>query len=163
MRSPFPSPSLRRLLRALALAGAPAGLALLLVGCAGYRLQGRVVPGPEPAVFVLKAGDRQLDQPGLAGAMVEATLDPSSLSPKRVGTAITDSDGDFELPVDAVGAGVLEYELGLLARNQDSTTLWQTLDLPPGSRRLLIVLRPGPPGKAGPPPDILEETLEMAR
>jgi len=94
---------------------------------------------------------------------VEAILDPATLAPEEVGGAVTDAQGRFRIPVKALGAGFLEYELGMHVRAKGFQTLWQTLPMPGRGRRVLVVVTPGHPGDAGPPPDIVEETLEMAQ
>ncbi|MFG0248993.1 MAG: hypothetical protein ACF8OB_08915, partial [Phycisphaeraceae bacterium JB051] len=84
-------------------------LVLLLVGitvggCSPYQLHGRVVVGSEQLITVVTDNDARLQEEPLAGATIELTLDPSSISPKRLGTVVSDGNGDFMLDVEAMGA-----------------------------------------------------------
>ncbi|MDX1681498.1 MAG: hypothetical protein R3336_00125 [Phycisphaeraceae bacterium] len=137
------------------------GFALWLGGCAPYQLQGVVKSGPGSTVMVVDRDDDRLDSDGMAGAVVELTLDPNSLSPKRVGAAVTDDQGRFTITVGETGAGFLEYEAGLLVRMDGHKTVWQTLPLPSSRQAVVILMEPGAAGNPR-PRDIIEETLEMA-
>lgn len=130
-------------------------------GCAPYRLQGVVVAGESAGVFPLDGDDPQLNRPGLAGAVLELTLDPSSMHPKPLGAVMTDQRGRFEFAVDHVGAGLLDYQLGILCRAEGYKSQWTQLSLPSGRRRLLIQMVEG--RDTGPlRRNTLQETLEMS-
>jgi len=116
---------------------------LATVGCESYALRGAVVEGQMPGVYIVRADDARLEQVGLANAVVEPTLDPDSMRPKQLSNALTDDRGRFELPVTEFGAGILEYELGLLVRHEGFKSVWQKMPMPPGNRRLLVVMAPG--------------------
>ncbi len=141
-----------------------AGVLLLLlamggVGCAQQPLRGVVMAGNQPSVQTLRAGHARLADPGLSDVRVELLLDPSSLSPRKLGERITDANGRFEFPVDAVGAGSWqEYELGVLVKARGFRDVWQTMPYPGHGQELLIVIVPGSGGDA-PPRDILQDTL----
>ncbi len=128
-------------------------------GCA-YVLEGRVIQGGHGAVVVTEPDNPNFEQRGLGDVTIELTLDPGSISPRSLGTQLTDGEGRFRFPIDAAGAGVLEYELGVLCRSKGYQTLYQTLPMPPKSRRLLIVMAPGsvPPSEAE---DVIGETLRL--
>ena len=137
--------------------------ALVLSACGPHRVRGLVRSGPEAAATIVPAESEQLrGRRGLDGAVVELTLDPGSLSPKDAGKGVADSRGRFAVELDELGAGVLEYRLGVFARRSGHKTLWQTLRVPERDERLLIVLTPGKGGER-PEKDLVDETLEMMK
>lgn len=134
-----------------------------LLGCQSYRLTGAVIEGEAPGVHVVSRSDKRLFQGGVTGARLEFTVDPSSMQPKRLAALATDDTGRFDAPVeDAPGAGMLEYELGVLARANGYQSVWEIIPLPSADKALLIVLRPGK-DTFRPPTDLMEETLELGR
>ena len=128
-------------------------------GCS-YALEGKVVRGAHGAVVLAQRDDPNLDQPGLGGVSIELTLDPGSIAPRSLGTQLTDPDGRFRFPIDAAGAGLLEYDVGILCRHQGYQSLYQTMPLPAKRRPMLIVLAPGNHSAAG-PEDVIAETLRL--
>lgn len=142
---------------ALALLVMAAGLA----GCAGYQLQGKVIEGTTPIILIVSKDDHRLNQTGLAGATITATLDPDTLDPKPVGSAPSAGDGSFTLPVGH-GAGFLLYDAHIVVRRSGYVTAEHILPLPKKHQRLLVTL---PPGRDTwkPKTDVMEETLEMGR
>ena len=113
-------------------------------GCGQYALQGRVIEGATPSVQVVSTDDGRLDSGRpIHGAMVQFTLDPRRLNYKSLGVATTGYDGRFSLSVDEFGAGFLEYELGVLAREPKHRHVEDTVKMPGKSRMLLITLPPG--------------------
>lgn len=138
--------------------------ALLLGGCngGGYRLQGVVIEGASPGVFVVDSNDARLTEPGIAGAVVQGTIDPDTLRRKPQGSVQTDTRGRFALPVGEIGAGMLEYKLGVFARAPGHAPAEDIIALPKSSRRLLVVLPRGKdPGRA--PEDFMEETIRHSK
>ena len=136
-------------------------LSLVMTGCSPYQLQGRIVEGKTPQVLVVNANDKRLSAEPLEGASIELTLDPSSISPQRLGKVVSDENGDFVMPEDAMGAGSFqEYDLGILITAPKHRNIWQTLKLPSAKKRLLVIMATG---SAGPPPpqDILKESLQL--
>ena len=135
-------------------------ITLPMVGCQSYRLRGLVTEGPTPAVLQVKANDGRLDRTGLAEAVIELVLDPASLSPKPVGATMSDANGQFEIPIGALGAGLLEYDLYILCRLKDHEPVYQTIPLPAANRRLVIVMAPGKDA-LGAKKDLIGETLHL--
>jgi hypothetical protein len=133
--------------------------ALLLAGC-DYELQGVVVTGAVPEVRVVSRDDPRLQQGGLVHAQVVGTIDPESLNAERLRAVVTDEQGRFTLPVDATGAGMLEYKLGLFVRHTGFSPTEDTIDLPPSRKRLLIVLSPGEDKQPPPSRDITDDALK---
>lgn len=116
---------------------------LLLAGCSSYTLRGKVVSGPSSGIQVVKADNPALAGPPIEQASVELILDPLSGGRERIGTVITREDGTFETPIDAIGAGMLEYQLLITVRHPGRTPAQQIIDLPPANRRLLVRLAEG--------------------
>lgn len=138
-----------------------AGLLVALVGgCSPYQITGKVIEGPNGYATTVSPADRQLSMNGLAGVKVQLTIDPRSISPKVIGEFITDGDGRFNTPVHQLGAGILEYELGVQVRGTGYLSVYQNMALPPKGRPLLIVLAPGKDRRA-PPTDFLRETEQL--
>lgn len=138
---------------------------LLLTGCMqGYELRGRVVEGAAPGVRVVGQGDSGLTagrSDGVAGARVSGVLDPDSLRPTTLSTVATDEQGWFSLPIDALGAGSLIYEVRLLVRRDGNRFVEQTIRVPGRHRRVLVTLMPGEDTYRA-RPGILEETLKLS-
>jgi hypothetical protein len=131
-------------------------------GCQPYQLAGVVLDGPVSAITIVDRSDPRLRQPGIVGATLDLTLDPSTLKPIRVGSTLTNEEGWFSLVVGQVGAGFLEYEAGILCQVNGYGSVYQTLELPHPDKRLLIIVGPGVSGR---PRDrnLLKETLELGR
>ena len=134
---------------------------LVSVGCQPYQLTGVVMAGAKARVMAVSADDERLAIFGLDGATVDVTVDPSSMQPRMIGVFSTDRDGRFEIPVDALGAGFLEYELAVCCRAEGYQTVYQTIQMPSRRKRLLIVMVAGR-DTYEPTKDILEETQKLA-
>ncbi|MAE67513.1 MAG: hypothetical protein CMJ18_24910 [Phycisphaeraceae bacterium] len=139
----------------LALAGLPS--------CAAYRLQGTVLPDQTADITTVDENDTRLYSGGLAGAAIELTVDPASMHPRPLSPAVTDANGQFSVPIDELGAGLLEYELAILCRHKGFRPLYQVVQVPGRRQRLLIRMTPGPDHGGGPSPDVLKETLEWKK
>ena len=117
---------------------------LLLSGCNTYQLRGVVLDGRRPGIYIVEQDDPRLKEAGIADASIELTLDPNKLRPRALGGTITRADGTFSVPIDAAGAGFLEYDIGLYVRSKGFAPVDSgAMALPPESRRLLIVMVPG--------------------
>lgn len=119
-------------------------LALPLGGCKSYKLQGKVIPGDISYVAVVDADDPRLEGDGISGAQLRLETDPSRLSSDVVGETVSGPDGAFTMPFNKVGGGVLMYDVGITARREGYSPVQHQFKLPPPSRRLLIMLAPGP-------------------
>jgi predicted small secreted protein len=114
-----------------------------LAGCSTYQLRGKVVEGPASEIRIVEADDPQLQRPAVSGVRIEATLDPQSLARKTLSPVTTNEAGEFALPIDELGAGMLEYEVQVLARRPGYKHAAEFVQVPGASKRLLIVLAPG--------------------
>jgi hypothetical protein len=118
--------------------------ASLMTGCGGGAvLRGKVVSGPQSMVMVVTEDDPRLAGPGLDGVTIKLTLDPRSLGRKPLGAGSTYGDGTFAIPINEFGAGLLEYEVGALARAEGHQYAEGYFKLPPPSQRVLIVMAKG--------------------
>ena len=123
-------------------------LALLLIvfmatGCGSYAIQGRVVRGASPSIQLVDADDPRLTEsnPTGGGAVVQGVLEPNTPADmKSLGQHVTDGQGWFAIPVDAIGASVLEYEAMLIARREGHQGVLATIELPRRGQRVLIIL-----------------------
>jgi hypothetical protein len=148
---------------------APLGRILLLLsiaipaaGCKSYKLQGKVIAGDISYVAVVDADDPRLQEVGIAGAELRLETDPSRLSRDVVGETVSGPDGAFTMPFNKVGGGVLMYDVGLTARRPGYSPAVHQFKLPPPSRRLLIMLAPGP-DRLGESDDDLMQQYERYR
>lgn len=122
------------------------GMLLLIVplsGCGSYKLRGKVVEGPLSAVIVTDAKDPRFTEIPMPGVRISAVLDPDSLNRKDMGTVVTDREGWFEMNIDEFGAGMLEYDVRVIARMRDYQPAVQSMPLPSRNKVLLIMMAPG--------------------
>ena len=134
--------------------------AMLPVGCSEYRLRGIVISGDVQRVLVVDDTNPSLEQGGLIGAVIDLTLDPRSLKPRPLLSGMTDAQGRFDIPIDVVGAGLLEYELSLMCSLKGYGCTYQEIQKPAGNRRLVVVMVKG--GRSqGPPRDPLRDSLRI--
>lgn len=118
-------------------------LVALLGGCSPYVLRGKVVGGGRSTVTVVEAGGPELAGRGIEQAAVQLMLDPRSGGRQMLGTVFTDEAGRFEMPVEALGAGTLEYELLVIARHPGRAPAEAVIDLPGRGKRVLARLAEG--------------------
>lgn len=140
--------------------GAAAMFACTALGaCGPYTIKGRVVHGDTSYVSIVEPGDARLEGTPVAGAQIRLRMDPGKLNRKTVAQEVSDGNGEFSLPVDEFGAGILEYDLGLTARRKGYVSAEGFFRLPPGSRRVLVVLAPGtdPAGYTEEPESLSDE------
>lgn len=116
---------------------------LFLTGCSTYQLQGTVVQGRSPGIFVVDKDDRRLFGKAVLDSQVFATLDPDKIRPKPLQPAVADDDGRFALPISETGAGLLEYSVSLVCRAPGFQYSSATIPVPSGDKRVLIVMTPG--------------------
>lgn len=118
-------------------------LVLLLAGCESYQLRGKVLPGFASSVHVVDQNSPDLEREGLAGVRVEAIIDPDRLDRTRIAPVMTAADGSFAIPVDSPGAGVLEYDVLVVAQFKGHKPAEAIFRLPAGSKRLVIEMTEG--------------------
>lgn len=132
---------------------------LAVTGCESYALRGRVVEGESSRVTVVEASDPRLSGKPVEGARVLAMLDPGSLGRETLPPASSDETGAFEIPVEAVGAGLLKYRVGVSARVSGRRPAEGVFKLPGRGKRLLVQLAPGSDRATGLEADVVEESL----
>ncbi len=138
-------------------------LGLLLGGCGGYSLKGRVVSGDVSYVAVVDKDDPRLDWPAVEGAQVDLIVEPSDLNRERMNPQFSGADGAVRVPVKKVGAGLIKFEVSVSARRSGFRSSHGVFDLPKKSRRLLVVMAPGddPPGNNGQPRTIEDDLRDF--
>lgn len=113
-------------------------------GCSAYQLQGVVVEGPQPGVYLVRSDDARLKNVAVADARIMATLDPDKLRSKQLPWTMSDDLGRFAIPVDEPGAGLLEYSVSIYADAIGySDAGVDVMALPGAGKKLLIVLSAG--------------------
>lgn len=137
--------------------------AMFVVGCAGYTLDGKVVAGPMSSISVVSADDPRFDQPGLGGVTIEAMIDPDKLSREHGGSGYSDGGGTFSIPISQIGAGMLEYDVRVVAQSTGFKPAAKTFALPGDGKRLLITLQPGEGRYLPPKNDILQDTIDKSK
>jgi len=143
------------------------GVMLALTGCSSYTLRGVVISGDNVGVRVVPGGADVLNAPPIEGARVRLTLDPDRLDRRELGTVETGPDGTFAVPIDATGAGVLEYELRVQAQASYFAPVRGVVMLPGSGRRVVVMMRRGGGGSSDSAlpsnQDVLEESLRYGR
>lgn len=128
----------------LSLAWLAAALAMMgAAGCAQYTLTGKVIQSDISYVAIVDASDDRFEDPGIAGVTVTLQTDPGQLNHQRVGEAVSGSDGTFTISVNKPGAGILIYDVGLEVRRKGYEGVDHIFRLPPSSKKVLVMLRPG--------------------
>lgn len=137
---------------------------LMLTGCGNYAIQGRVVRGSVASIQLVDKRDPRLteDNPTGGGAVVQGVLEPNTPSEMQsLRQVVTDGQGRFAIPVDALGSGFLEYEAMLIARREGHQGTMRTIDLPRRGQRVLIILPLGQ-DTLRVPDSFLDQTLRDA-
>lgn len=132
-----------------------------LSGCEGYQLRGKVVEGPVSTIMIVDQNDPKLREPGVAGTFLKITTDPGRMSQKYIGGQQTNLDGEFAVPINEPGAGLLEYTVEVHAQALGFSDAVQTFDLPGGNKRVLVILAEGTAGRK--PRNAIDESLDIGR
>ena len=69
------------------------------------------------------------------------------------GETVSGADGSFTIPFRKVGGGVLMYDVGITVRRNGYQPATLQFKLPPGARRLLVIMTPGPDRMGDPDAD----------
>ncbi len=133
-------------------------------GCSPYQLQGVVVRSDESTVNAMRWDGNPDTLPGatIAGVNVEVVFEPRTTRPRKLGTVLTDDQGRFAMTIDESGAGFMEFEVMVVARQPGYRPSWRIMRLPARGEHVVIQMAPGR-DEGGPPVDMLEETLRMRR
>lgn len=147
--------------RQMALAGLLSLICVFfLTGCETYQLQGVVVSGKVQKIEVVDKDDERLNRMGIPDAAVSGILDPREMRPQLLQQAVTDEKGRFAIPIDAQGAGFLEYDVNVVGQAAGFAATNKTIQVPGRDKRVLITLVPGRDSYQS-PHDVLKETLQM--
>ena len=122
-------------------------------GVSGYQLKGKVIKGDISFIAIVADDDPRLTDPGIPGVRIALQSDPDKLNKETLGEAVSSGDGSFSIRVDRVGAGFFMYDVGLSADRRGFERTTSQFKLPPGDRRVLIMLRPGVNSSGAPDDD----------
>lgn len=141
------------------IAAAAVAATAALTACGPHTLQGRVIEGDASYVVVVDRHDERLQNPGIEGVLLRTEIDPGRINRRTLEAQSSDSKGDFALPIDEFGAGLIELDLSVLARRRGYKSAEGVFRVPSESKRVLIVLAPGfdPPGAFEQEPSIREQ------
>lgn len=128
-----------------AAAGCLLALPLLLLSGCGYTVHGKVVRGSFPSMSFVDPSDARLNAPPVPGVSVSVVRDADSLGARTVGSAVSDSNGMLEIPIDAAGAGVTDEEwmVRAMGGGYGSQALPLRFPFDSSKRVLLIVMTSG--------------------
>lgn len=119
-------------------------LASMLCACSPYALSGRVIEGDASYALLVQPDDPRLKSPGVSGVSLRLTVDPGKLNRDVVDQGVSGPEGEFTMSVDRVGAGMLDMDMGILARKKGFTSSEGFFKLPgSGKAILLIMIAPG--------------------
>lgn len=135
---------------------------LAVGGCSTYQLRGVVVKS-DTATINATSWDQNPDTlpgPPLTGVNVEVVFEPRTTRPRKLGHVASDDQGRFSLPIGETGAGWMEYEVMVIARQPGYRASWRIIRIPASHEYVIIQMAPGR-DEGGPPTDMLEESLRM--
>jgi hypothetical protein len=138
-------------------------LPLLTLTACSYALQGRAVRGDYSAIEVVDSSDPRLTdaKSALSGVTLNLQSDPNKLNRKNLGRAVSGRTGEFRIPIDEFGAGVLDYDIGAYARKKGYEPAEGFFQLPGGGKRLLITMAPGEDKETNEQPTSLQEEFNL--
>ncbi len=138
-------------------------LAALAAGCSPYSLRGRVIEGDVSFVAIVDAADPRLSSPGVASATLELVSNPERLNRKTIASGISGPSGEIDVRVDELGAGVMTYDVSLTTRRDGFAAATGIFRLPPDSKRVLVMLKRGAPGRAPANESLIDEAKRYNR
>lgn len=113
-------------------------VSLLLGGCGGQRIKGRVVEGSIGVVTVVESKDDRLDGPGVANVALELRASNQTRS-KSLAEGRSGADGSFSFPLSSGQS--LSDQLLLTARADGYVATQGVTFIPGEGRELLVVLK----------------------
>jgi hypothetical protein len=113
-------------------------------GCGKYHLEGRVIAGDASYITIVDKDHPLLTEGrGVGGASVHLQENPGRLNSTTLGRTQTNPDGTFAIPVDLLGAGSFDYEVGLFVRRPGFEPAEYPFKLPGKNKAALVVLKAG--------------------
>ena len=119
---------------------AAALLAGIQTGCNGSasEINGRVVPGSAAIVQVVDDNDSRLTSQGIEGVEVEVKSLGRAGDSHLVGTATSDKDGQFSVPI--ADRNLIKNSMILTARRNGIPGVREPVQLPGTGRQVLVML-----------------------
>jgi hypothetical protein len=139
-------------------------ITLALHGCGQYTIVGKVIQGDVSDIAFVPADDPRLAIPGLAGAQLSILRDPETLRRALAGSSSSDDFGEFEMPVEGVGAGWMVENWLVRAERTGFAPSAAMVAIPANPKRLhlLVTMRRGA-GTTSTETESLVEELERYR
>jgi len=123
---------------------------LMLGGCsATHVIKGKVIQGNLSFVAVVDQGDERLKSAGIADVDISARADVGKVAGYLFAQGETDAKGDFSMKFKDQSLFLKPVEISASKIGFQPAT--GSLSLPPGDRRILIILAPGAGGKPASP------------
>ncbi|HVZ93709.1 MAG TPA: hypothetical protein VG797_04285 [Phycisphaerales bacterium] len=114
-----------------------------VTACSPHRVTGKVVEGPVSQMLIVNPDDPRFDLPGIEGTQLTLRMDPQRPNRKVLAKVASGAEGEIDIPVDYLGAGWFEYDMGLTARHAGYQRADGFFKLPTTDKRVLIMLTPG--------------------
>lgn len=115
-----------------------------LTGCNKYHLNGRVIAGDASYITIVEKDHPLMTEGrGLGGASIHLMENPGRLNTNSLGRTQSNPDGSFSIPVDLLGAGTFDYEVGLFVRRAGNEPAEYPFKLPKKNKALLVILKSG--------------------
>ncbi len=112
--------------------------AAVFCGCAASSISGRVLPGAAPIVTLVEENDSRLTTQGIEGVEIEVKSIGRSGDSRLVGTATTDKDGEFSVPIS--DRALIKNNMVLTAKRDGVPAVREPVLLPGEGRRVLVLL-----------------------
>lgn len=114
------------------------------VGCSGgYTLSGKVISGAYTDLEIVPGDDARFSESGVGAVKILIHRDPSALNRSLAATGKSNSDGTFEVPIDAFGAGWMDESWLIQVERNGYRSGEMILRLPTGGKQLLVTMSSG--------------------
>ena len=121
-------------------------LGSVLGACAGSDISGRVITGPAALVTLVEESDTRLTSPGVPGLEVEVQSVDRGGQMHKVGTATTDADGSFTVPVPDTARKLTHNPMFLMVKRAGILAVKESVMLPGEGRKVLVLIPQGTKG-----------------
>lgn len=123
--------------------------AVVLAGCSGGDIEGRVIGGPGGVLKVVATGSDRPEEVGIVGAAVELRAVGRTGTGPTIATTTSGSEGRFTLSYS--DRRMVRDRLQLIAKAEGYIPVQEDFFLPGTGRMVLVVLKQAQTPAAGPP------------
>ncbi len=135
-----------------------AALVTMATGCSGgYTLSGKVIKGAYTDLEIVSGDDTRFSETGVGEVKILIHRDPLDLNRSLSATGKSHSDGTFEVPIDAFGAGWMDESWLIQVERNGYRSGEMILRLPTGGKRLLVTMSQGQSTQHEPREDLWEQ------